>query len=179
LDYTLNVCLGLREVLQRVEIIWRSLAQKSTTCSGLGCTRLGPCNLAILIGLGNFIYKINRMVRCTSDHFSNGYFQPSLDAQRLADVTIRSGGSPDGPVRPQIRNFSSFHLEEVTAPRPHGAIKGPLRHPLSVQGFQVQQQIVDTLQINYDSVSCVFLSNSCVGTVISQERVEECCCKLE
>jgi hypothetical protein len=38
LVYTLNVCLSLRKVLQRVEIVWRSLAQKSSACSGLGCT---------------------------------------------------------------------------------------------------------------------------------------------
>jgi hypothetical protein len=60
------------------------------------------------------------------------------------------------------------------------AIKGPLRRSYSsAQVSQVQQKIVDTLRIISVSLSCVFLSSLCVGAVISQERVEECCCKLE
>ena len=59
---------------------------------------------------------------------------------------------------------------------PLGAIEGPPRHPYYVvQGSQVQRQFVDTLQINFVSLYCAFLSKLCVG--ISQERVEECCCK--
>jgi hypothetical protein len=49
-----------------------------------------------------------------------------------------------------------------------GAIKGPYRRPyLEVQGSQAQQKIVDTFQINFVSLSCIFLSSSCVGAVIS------------
>jgi hypothetical protein len=55
-----------------------------------------------------------------------------------------------------------------------GVIKGPYRHPyLEVQGSQVQQKNVHTLQINFVSLSCVFLSSLCVGAVISQERERE------
>jgi hypothetical protein len=59
---------------------------------------------------------------------------------------------------------------------PFGAIKGPLcalfKNTSATNKYRLFVNIFYLL-------SRVFLSRLCVGAVMSQERVEECCCKLE
>jgi hypothetical protein len=76
--------------------------------------------------------------------------------------------TPDSPVHMQTGKVDCFPFEEPTARGSLGAIKGPPRHPsTSMEHSQVQQHFIDSLQIIFLSLYCVFLSSLCRGTVIS------------
>jgi hypothetical protein len=115
---------------------------------------------------------IHRTIRCAP----NCPVSQSRPRQRLAAQSAGDAWTSPTVTRPhrtvmvhtQIGKANCFPFEEQTSRCSLGPIKGPPKRPSkSVEHSQVQQNFVDSLQIILLSLSCVFLSKLCRGTVIS------------
>jgi hypothetical protein len=101
---------------------------------------------------------------------------------RTRGTLTRFGGTPDRSDAPKkVHIFNKLFVEEVTSMGPFGAIKEPPRREgillLNISEQQAYPSNIHCIE-SICIVSCVFLSRSSVGAVISQKREVRCYWKI-